>query len=180
MPQGLAFLLDARSCEGAGSSSGPEWQARGIVPVAPAPTASTATTSTPTPESSAGNSIGVTGNGIPGAETRRSTCHRSHAHRTCSISTWHNPPLSLKKLTSCQRAAACRTTHLIARLNRHVRRPISTTRTDTLAAGTGGKWTAHTSFAPASSQTTSCSRSLSHGTRSISSGHNTTPQINLL
>jgi len=180
LSQGFPLLFGARSREGAGGGSRPERQTGGVVPITPTPAASTATTSTPAPESSAANGVCMTGNRIPGAETRRSTCHRPHPSGTCSIATWHNPPLSLKKSASCQRAAARRTAHLIARLAHPVRHPISTTRTDTLAAGTGGRRTTHTSFALASSQATSCSRSPSHGTRSISSGHDMIPSVNLV
>lgn len=72
------------------SPSCPARQARRIVPVSPAATAASA----PAPITSSPGRIHKTRHRITGAISRGSSRHRSHSGGTCSISTWHNSPLS--------------------------------------------------------------------------------------
>jgi hypothetical protein len=62
--------------------------------VSPAATAAPA----PAPIAAATNRIHITRYRIAGTKTSRPTCHRSRSGRTCSISTWHNKPLSKKAI----------------------------------------------------------------------------------
>jgi len=132
LSQDFPFLLGAWGTEETLSGSRPEGQPGRVEPVAPAST----TSATSPPESSATESTHVAGSWISGAETCRSTCHRPHTHRTCSISTWHNQaPFSEKislVLEGCRTsdnrfdcmAALSRAAPCIHNGDRHIRRRV--------------------------------------------------------
>ena len=141
-------------------------------------TATAASTHSAPEESTSADGIHIGGCGVAGTVASGSSCHRSCACGTCSISTWHNKsPFTKSSSRPYHFCSTLRTGLWVAGLAHNVGGLVSAAWTNTLSARSGGKRTAHSASA-CPLATTSASAAAPAACSLSKSSHNEPFQIN--